>query len=608
MLRVLNQYCHGFALAPVAIVCVSKGLFSLLDDTSPMSERELALKLGANPGTLRTIFDMFEVLNWLQRQEGGYVLGPKVADSAIFNPAMLDLYDYSPVDLVCSDEGSAVLSRWLDAIAQGGWGEAPLSLLFEGPAMLPMLIGAMQSGNPKGIAANDAEMFPGVKSMRNVLLAKKWAVADDEGYTLNGVGRFMLGRSMIGGVTVSYRPMLRRMETLLFDDDNIFLPTRDGVEAHIDRTLNVQSSGFQHEKYFGEMEKLVNEVFSRENFEDLPSYFADMGCGDGSLLKRLYEVVDTVSDIPVTMLGIDLNQAALDEAAKTLEGVPCHLMSGDIADPDRVLKDFREQVGGDPRRIMHVRSFLDHNRPCGHPDDTGAATRRTFECVSNCGIGPCGELIPAHDLQQNLVEHLRGWASILTGGGLLCLECHCMTRQANAANFELAEGFHFDALHSFSRQFLCAPQMFIAALAEVGLFAEHDVFQYPKGLPYTRITLGYYERKPYAIRFACEDDLQFFEDAATQWADGVRDEPTSSFVALDESGVIMGLLVCRDGGFDEETQSRRISVIGGTAKSSEWEIRLDRHCRQYFCLMDGEPVFDDDAKESGLADSSMGCE
>ena len=60
-------------------------------------------------------------------------------------------------------------------------------------------------------------------------------------------------------------------------------------EEHVDRQLNVLGSGLQHQVFFRAMEAL--QGLFEGPLERQPRYVADMGCGDGSLLKEIYQVV-----------------------------------------------------------------------------------------------------------------------------------------------------------------------------------------------------------------------------------------------------------------------------------------------------------------------------
>lgn len=116
------------------------------------------------------------------------------------------------------------------------------------------------------------------------------------------------------------------------------------------------------------------------------------------------------------------------------------------------------------------------------------------------GIGKNGDLISFREMMQNLSMHLKKWEAILGDYGLLCLEVHSQTYWSKKVYSDTSEGFHFDALHAFSKQYLCEPEYFMAAMAENGLLANQILTGFPRNFKFTRITLGCYEKKPFAIR------------------------------------------------------------------------------------------------------------
>lgn len=595
MLRVLNQFCHGYTLVPVAVACETGGLFRNLATRGSLSLASLAEAAGANPGPLRVALEMFEILGWVKAEEGLFSLEPKAEERKAVSASLMSLYEYSPSELVASEAGGEVLAPWLDRAA-GGWDcGQPLSLLLDGAILLPVLIGIKQGALFDALKEGDRSTLPAVEPLRRVLLAKKWAT-EGEGFLLNGVGKFMFGRSLVGGVTVSYRPLLSRMKDMLFGDADGVLRFQGDSETHVDRTLNVQSSGFQHERFFAEMDKVLATVFAEDFSLAHPAYVADMGCGDGTLLKRVHDLVSGAGG-EVGLVGLDFNRSALDETGRTLKDLSCHLLHADIARPAEAVAAFERVAGADAETVLHLRSFLDHNRPWADPEDPRAAEMRPRSDDFGMGIGPKGSLIPPEALQQSLVEHLRRWAGVVGESGLLCLEVHRMSPREKRAYFELAEGFHFDALHAFSRQYLCSPSAFFAAMAEAGLFPEGEVRKQPRGMPYTRITLGYYKPRPYAVRPAIPGDLATVCDqlgAAVSSADRelgetlIRTSPLTCFSVLDDSGRPMGVAACEAGSMDAEEKVRTVSLRVMAAESDGWRGILSAHCRTYFDLFEGK--------------------
>ena len=86
--------------------------------------------------------------------------------------------------------------------------------------------------------------------------------------------------------------MLIEIAEVIFGDcKSVFKRDLHDHELHVDRTLNVIGSGFQHKKYFSDMEEIILSLFNRKPYAEQPKYIADMGCGDGTLLKKIYEII-----------------------------------------------------------------------------------------------------------------------------------------------------------------------------------------------------------------------------------------------------------------------------------------------------------------------------
>jgi acyl carrier protein len=109
---------------------------------------------------------------------------------------------------------------------------------------------------------------------------------------------------------------------------------------------------------------------------------------------------------------------------------------------------------------------------------------------------------------QSLAEHLERWASISTKHGLIILEVHCLEPDVISTFLDKSESLHFDAYHAFSRQHLVEADVFLAAAAEAGLFPKSEFFRkYPNTFPFSRITLNWFEKRPYTIRHPHLGDL-----------------------------------------------------------------------------------------------------
>jgi len=104
---------------------------------------------------------------------------------------------------------------------------------------------------------------------------------------------------------------------------------------------------------------------------------------------------------------------------------------GDVADLAMdIASVLRRQLAMIEAEMVHVRSFLDHNRPYSSPANYVPGTRRATSTGAFCHFG---EEIAPDELEENLVRHLRRWAPYVGRFGLLVLELHTLPPELTAA-------------------------------------------------------------------------------------------------------------------------------------------------------------------------------
>ena len=249
------------------------------------------------------------------------------------------------------------------------------------------------------------------------------------------------------------------------------------------------------------------------HFNPQPKAIADTGCGDGSLLKRLYDVIlketlrgQNISEYPLSLVGIDYNQSALDETTKTLDGYPHHALQGDIGDPAQLLKDI-EALDFSKDDILHVRSFLDHDRPYQAPE-ADDYSYHVSEDGSGVYVRSDGSLIDSKDMMQSTVEHFRRWQQVVGRHGMINLEVHTLDPKTVHAYLDNTENLHFDAYHAFSSQYLMKAEQMIQAAAGGGLWSERSqCMKYPKTLGYARISLHRFIPQEVSLRHVTLSDV-----------------------------------------------------------------------------------------------------
>lgn len=381
--------------------------------------------------------------------------------------------------------------------------------------------------------------------------------------TLTDSGVFVFKRLLLLGQAESYRPMFLKFECFLYGrvSDILEQHDREGHETHVNRLLNVQTSGFWHQKFFGELDESICEIFDNESFSDQPRYVCDMGCGNGALLRRIYEVVKTktqrgavLNEFPIIMIGADYNAASREETQKNLtnHGVPHIVVFGDIGDPERLIHDLVTLHHiRDVNKILHVRSFLDHDRPFLAP---AQPTQKNIFEEDMVYMTKDGNQLKTDVVVQNLREHFKRWADSLEGNdhGLLILEVHALSVEYTRRFLNESESFHFDITQALSGQLLVSSKTFLQCAASAGLLPESlKCFPDP---PLTRITLSFFKRKVFRIIQATELDvpnlLKLEKDCLSE--SGLRAtreviekrisvHPSGNFVLIHENRVVSAI-------------------------------------------------------------------
>ncbi|HKR62425.1 MAG TPA: beta-ketoacyl synthase N-terminal-like domain-containing protein, partial [Thermoanaerobaculia bacterium] len=497
MLELLNRFGHGVAVIPTIAACCDGGLFDRLAEEGPLDAATLAARIGANEGHLRVALRLLEGLGWVERDGDRYAL-TNAAEARHRVPA-------SAMEWLSFD-----FRGWLRGATSAPefpeWrtGDSDIDDYLDGLIATPLLIALQReklvdpdSQTPFAVIRADARDV-----VARFFMTRGWAV---EGEGLTEAGKYLLSRIWNAATVLSYAPMFLRLRELLFGAPAaVFARAADGAETHVDRALNVEACGHQHEKYFAAADETILAIFDAQPIAQQPRYVVDTGCGDGSFLQRIYEVVrdrsargKVLDRFPLTMIGADYAPEALAATTRRLREarVPHLTVRADIGDPARLLSDLRTLGVESADDVLHVRSFLDHDRPFLVPE--GACE----DDVDGVFVDDDGRSIDARRMQRSLVEHLGRWANVAGRHGIVLLEVHSLAPSWVRRFRDRSESLHFDAYHGYSNQYLVAADAFLLAAAEARLFARNESFRrFPRTLPFTRITLGQFEQRDYAIR------------------------------------------------------------------------------------------------------------
>jgi len=507
---VIFNHLAGIVLAPTVKALWERGIFDEFGDGSGWIELDrIQRRTNANRGYLRVALRLLAAAGWLRQRieengkralyaltsEGQIALEiapPLYAEAVSFIPKSLFLEDFLFGE---SDEPILPSLQELARSAQQRWGIQPgadparasiceqicghLDGMVIGPAMVALARGGILAKLEQGPTLTDA--LPGNREslacVFDFLATQGWITRDQSRIGLTACGRYAAQIATSYGVTVSYLPTFEVVSTLLFGDARIPRLDESGVELLVNRGMNVWGSGGAHKTYFKKVDEILIEIFNRP-LDRQPHGICDMGCGDGTFLEHLYSVVKTrtargqaLDKHPLVIVGADFNKVARRVAKQTLRraGIPVyHIIAGDINRPAQLAGDL-EGLGLDIHDLLHVRSFLDHNRPYVPLANYPCGSRKGKSSAAFAHLGK--EILP-DELEENLVRHLRRWAPYVGRFGLLVLELHTLPPELTAANLSRTPAVAYDGTHGFSDQYLVELPIFLESAREGGLKAD----------------------------------------------------------------------------------------------------------------------------------------
>lgn len=500
------QHLTGLTLAPVIKALSDRGVVALLTDAADgLRFDTLVGRTRANPGYMRIALRLLTACGWLSHSGTGasalYALTPEGRIGLPLAPLYHDVVSFIPKALFLDDflfgkgEERALThlddlvrrtkERWsvfTDGDTKAAQVHRQTARYLEGLLVGPVMVALAREGvfermlrSPEGVdvAAIGANRSA-VERVIDLLELQGWMTRADGRAVLTREGRYAAQIAASYGVTVSYLPMFERIDTLLFG--NAMFPRVDesGGEVLVNRGMNVWGSGGAHSNYFNKVDEFLIELFNRP-IEQQPLGVCDMGCGDATLLRHIYETVkektlrgQMLDKRPLVLVGADFSKVARRISKQNLRkaGVPnAHVIVGDINRPAFLASEL-EQLGLDIHELLHVRSFLDHNRPYLPPANYAPGSRRPRTTGAFASLG--AEIAP-DELEENLVRHMRRWAPYVGRYGLLVLELHTIDPERVAANLDRTLAIPYDATHGFSDQYLVELDVFLACAQEAGL-------------------------------------------------------------------------------------------------------------------------------------------
>jgi hypothetical protein len=366
----------------------------------------------------------------------------------------------------------------------------------DGALAVPMLLALRGQGrlHEAGPVPPDDEIGEG---MARVLDALGWI---DPAGAWTGLGTQACDYAIHFGIVGSYLPMLARLPELYRGELSVASPNAR-PEWHVNRELNVIASGAAHGRYFADADELFVDLFNREPLADQPRFVADMGCGDGSWLIHLHDLISQhtvrgahLDEHPLHLVGIDLSDAALEAARVHLAaaGVPALLVRGDVGDPDGLAATLAEH-GLEMADGLHIRSFLDHDRGFL----AGGSSIAVRGVSSAAYVDRAGNPLDAGKVERDLAAHMQRWAPHLERHGLIVLEAHCVSPEVARQHVGALHSIAFDAYHAYSHQYLVEYSSFLDCCRQAGLErVSRSERHYPSTRPFVAVSLNRFLAAP----------------------------------------------------------------------------------------------------------------
>ncbi len=519
----LFQHLDGIVTVPVAFALHEKGVTQALLDAGEVTVDELAHQFNANAGYLNVALRVLASQGWMS-----YEVDNTTAEVRCrVNDQSREAFSHLGVlkDVVAlmklsgrhhprkfSQEAFAAMEPLCERY-QAGFGLSDGRIVKQvlkhiegaliGPTIVHLGMGGMfhKYFMEASFRADEYHEHPeSFYKLLSFLAHLGWFNERNGTFQFTDRGLFFARRASAYGVTVSYSPMLRQVDELIFGDAARIREVKAGEEEqHVDRAMNVWGSGGAHSTYFKKVDEILIEVFNRP-INDQPKGVLDMGCGNGAFLEHVFEVIEQrtlrgqmLDEHPLFLVGADYNEAALKITRGNLikADIWAKVVWGDIGRPDVLAHELSENYGIDLNALLNVRTFLDHNRIWSEPE-----TRTPDRLSSSTGaFAHRGELISNNRVEDNLLEHFKKWQPYVDRFGLLVIELHTVPPGVTAANLGRTPATAYDATHGFSDQYIVEPDVFLRVAAEAGLHAVPEYMNRYPDTDYTTVTVNLFRGK-----------------------------------------------------------------------------------------------------------------
>ncbi|WBV59758.1 class I SAM-dependent methyltransferase [Chryseobacterium camelliae] len=310
----------------------------------------------------------------------------------------------------------------------------------------------------------------------------EWFKKSGNTYKFTETGIYFAKRAASYGVTVSYLPLMNKMDELLFGNAGKIRDVEEGEdEIHVDRAMNVWGSGGAHSNYFKVANDFIIQIFNQP-IHLQPKGVLDMGCGNGAFIQHIFETIERytlrgkmLEEYPLFLVGADYNPAALKVTRANLinNDIWAKVIWGDIGNPKKLAEDLKDNYEIELSELLNIRTFLDHNRIWQAPGNKNPQRIST----STGAFAYRGKRLPNALVEESLKEHLELWLPYIQKNGLLIIELHSLAPKLTRENLGKTAATAYEATHGFSDQYILEIDVFRKICEETGLKIDKDLFR-----------------------------------------------------------------------------------------------------------------------------------
>ncbi|RZT00324.1 class I SAM-dependent methyltransferase [Aquimarina brevivitae] len=500
----LFRHLDGIVTAPIAYSLYNEGVTSYIQQHEAISLADLVKTFNANEGYLNVALRTLAAQGWLDYTVKNELVTIKTNATSPEAFSLFPLYK-GVVDLIQLSgnyhprkfelEPFYALEKLFDAYEAEfnlSTSDASKELKHQvlmhiegvliGPTIVRLGMGGMfhKYFMEASFTADEYHQHPeSFDKILTFLSNRGWFIKNDKHYSFTEKGLFFAKRAAAYGVTVSYIPMFRKIEELIFGNPKILWEHKSEDEIHVDREMNVWGSGGAHAAYFKKIDEIIIDLFNKP-LEEQPKGILDMGCGNGAFLIHLFDTIESktlrgkhLDEHPLFLVGADFNTAALKVTRANIiqADIWAKVIWGDIGNPDQLQKDLQENYKINLKDLLSVRTFLDHNRVWKAPElslDTPSTSTGAFAYR--------GKRLHNTDVERNLKDHFSKWAPYIRRFGLIVIELHTIAPSLTADNLGKTAATAYDATHGFSDQYILEIESFLKVIQEIGLQSDPKHF------------------------------------------------------------------------------------------------------------------------------------